>query len=790
MNTFTSFHKAKMILFSIVVLLFCNVLNAHPLVDQHNISSSLPGYVTLSLQINDFSTNDIDRVSLIIEDKNGIRKGSYSLTYSSSGMYEISVESENIAAGDSYFFQLQDNMGEVSYYPDVNSGYAPLSISEDDESDDGLPVEIISPDPNSQVLQDEVTIAVSYMGLEDQVASDKIKLLIDDMDVSKYLEINDDFFVITPPKLRPGKHKVRIMLYKNDGTLLGEKKFSFQVIATAISEMTVTRTDKNIRGRAFANYRSQSIMGNKYSYNYLYSGVRLTGQKEKLDWNVNVLYSNQDKKSRQPVNQYGAGFIYRPFKNSHFKLNAGDMFTRYDDLFFMGIRNRGVELEARLKFLSVTYLQGKISRSITEARDTSNYVTRLGVYERDVSGIMPALHFGNVSTTKFYYLHFKDDMKSVETSTSPQENTLFGVSQVIRAHQNRIMLNFQAAASLLNRNITSGDIPTDSIVNAFDLDKSAEKWVNRAKKFITVNEYMVANVPFALKGNLILNYMKNSLTFDYRYIQDGFTSFGNPYLLKDISGFSLYDRIQIIQGKTYLTLQYENLKSQMADDFKEPLKLKRLGFAINYYPGNNYPSLSLGYTNHSRNNSMESDSLKIYTGEDNSINQFYANSNYKIMTGNLNHSINLNFSNYIKTNNLADTTDNSSQTISGGVKTNFNKQTYSRVFFTYNTSDIAKGSEKLEATFKTSSFGFQVGHQMNNVFRDDILNFNVQYYYSKKDYNRYSLKQLIGRNTFGANIAYNIKRNGRINLSYQLSKYGNDVSYSDHFILAGYEVRF
>jgi len=264
------------------MLIFCQLSPANPLVGQHDITSSLPGYLTLSLQLNEFSTHDIEKVSLIIENNSGNRKGIYQLAPASSGNYEVAIAEDRFSASDSYYFQLENSHGNVSYYPEVNAGYAPLSLAEDEE-DDSSPIEIISPDPNSQVLQEEVTIAISFMGLANQITSDKTKLLIDDMDVSKYLELHDDFLVLTPPKLRPGKHQVKVEFYKNDGSLFTEKKFSFQVVQTAIVETSTPAADRQVRGRAFANYRSQSIMGGDYSYNYLYSGVRLNGSKNKLE---------------------------------------------------------------------------------------------------------------------------------------------------------------------------------------------------------------------------------------------------------------------------------------------------------------------------------------------------------------------------------------------------------------------------------------------------------------------------------------------------------------------------
>ncbi len=652
-----------------------------------------------------------------------------------------------------------------------------------------LEVEIISPEPNSQVFQDDLSIVISFMPLKNKIDPDKTRMLIGTLDVSKYVDFYEDFLVLTPPRLKSGTQHIQLEFYTPQGELLGTKSFKFEVVTKDEEEITNNFANKNIRGRMFTNFRSQSLQNGAYSESYLYSGVNIKGNHNKLNWNLNLLVTNQEKNSRQPVNQYGIGIFYRPFTNISAKINLGDMFPYYDDLFFMGLRNRGVEIEVRAKFFSLAFLSGKISRSVSEVRDTLALIIRPGIYERTVTGIMPSFHFGNHASLKFYYMHFKDDPKSVESETNPEENTLIGLSQKINADRNRITLNFQAAVSLYNHNISNGDTPYDTLKEVLDLGNSYEKYYDLAKKFITVNEYLVIKAPYALKGNLNLNYLQNSFTIDYRYIQEGFHSFGNPYLLRDVSGFSIFDRIQVIPGKTYLTLQFEKLKTQFQGEYNDPLDIRRMGLNLNYYPGNNYPSLSFGYTNHTRLKDNNSTDELLY-GEDNSINQFYINSGYNFLMGNIKNSVNMNFSTYIKADNLNDSGNNSVQTISGAVKTDFSDRSYSRLFFTFNTSDIAEGDTALASTFKTSSFGLQLGHELQDVLMDDFLTLSVQYYYSLRDYNAYEGSQLIGKNNFGIQLSYNMKRKGRVYINYQYSKYAKDINYSDNYILAGYEKRF
>ena len=89
---------------------------------------------------------------------------------------------------------------------------------------------IISPLQNEQVLKDDVFISLSYYRMED-IDIEKVKVFIDDIDMSIAAEIRNNNIAIVP-QLSRGKHTIKIILSSLDGIEYNPIIWSFYVVST------------------------------------------------------------------------------------------------------------------------------------------------------------------------------------------------------------------------------------------------------------------------------------------------------------------------------------------------------------------------------------------------------------------------------------------------------------------------------------------------------------------------------------------------------------------------------
>lgn len=688
------------------------------------------------------------------------------------------------------FLQIVEQDGNVWTIPDVPGGEPPIRVDEFFAQQE-LQVEFISPDENAQVLQEDVTIVISYLGIKERIDPERIKVYIDQLDLTPHVQFYPDFLQYTPPRLREGWHEVKVVFYDREGQLLGEKKYRFEVVTSQSSRSGSFARTKNYQGRFFINNRYESYLDNAFSEDYFYTGLNAAGKQKSLEWKVNLLVSNQEKKDRQPVNQYGAQLGFVPGPDLYFKIAAGDGFPYYDDLFFFGVRNRGVQADIRLKFFSFQFLRGMIQREIEGTADVNGNILVNGVYRRNVTGFMPAFHITDHSTTRLYYLHFKDDANSVDYGYNPQENGVFGIAQQFRFNNNRLQASFQFAGSVFNRNIEGGNIPFDTLKNVLtDLDDSDKKMYDLAKKFITVNENLLLSVPYAWKGQLYLNYFRNRLTVQYQYIQESFQTMGNPYLLRDIKGLTLRDQIQLMPGKVFMTLQYENLVTNFSDEQQNETKINRFGAMVSFYPGTNYPSLSFGINMDSRDNHTVYDPNSFLYAENNRNTSLQFATSYNFFTGEYKNLVNFSFTSYLKEDKINEIANTTGQNFNGSVRTLWSANFYTQLQMMINNNELGKNDPFFGSRLKSNSFAFLTSYKpaFGSGKSEQEITFQVMNYSS--EYEAASSITNINKLSFMASWYLGLENKGRFYLNSRMVRYSKDITGTDFLFGAGYERNF
>jgi len=102
-----------------------------------------------------------------------------------------------------YFFDVEYIDGAHQSYPEEapNANLLKTAIDQTVEADNGIV--IISPEPDEEILTDEMLITVSFPRFSGQVDPERVRLSIDRWDVSRYVKVYDDFLNFAPRQVPP-----------------------------------------------------------------------------------------------------------------------------------------------------------------------------------------------------------------------------------------------------------------------------------------------------------------------------------------------------------------------------------------------------------------------------------------------------------------------------------------------------------------------------------------------------------------------------------------------------------
>lgn len=285
-----------------------------------------------------------------------------------------------------------------------------------------------------------------------------------------------------------------------------------------------------------------------------------------------------------------------------------------------------------------------------------------GVYQRDVIGGRVGLGRGDNFEFGLNFLKVQDDTNSIrvideyqtlmnvhpglagnltqeqrqELSRNPQEldiqgnprpkgNFVAASDLKFSLDSNRIQFRADGAVSLVNEDISNGVLSKETAEDlGLTLDNKTEDLLQQLSWLIIINENMntlplrfnetatgttaEAFFPTALlatQSQLGLNYFDNNLKLRYRWVGPGYNSLANSTIRKDIAGFSVTDRLQLLQNRIYLTLGYEGLHDNVVNNKEATTNTRTYRTNVSWYPlDQDLPRVSLGFLNRNRDNSV------------------------------------------------------------------------------------------------------------------------------------------------------------------------------------------
>ena len=574
-----------------------------------------------------------------------------------------------------YYIIIDLKDGSSETYPvDVEQGGTPLQIAVAGISEKDKEILVLSPADGEILTQQNFLITVSFFKAPSNVDISKTKIYLNDVDITSSELLTDDLIIISSDNLEEvpsGAKSLKVEVFDKDGNLYHTVNKSFQVVTQRVAEQLAANW--NYYGNLRAESRNENYNSASTWYNNLNAEVNASND----DWRLNgyAYLTSEEKSNKQPYNRYSASI-----KNGDWlDLKLGDSYPRYPNLVMEGKRVRGVTGELRFGEVNleatfgqtVRKIEGQLLQTYSEADaplgsniisiNQSRYgnpygMVNLGTYSRNLFVVRP--YFGRGENFQFglTYLHSSDDNTSIEFGARPQENALFGTDLMFALDDQNITFTSQAAISLFNKDISSGNLSDAQIDSLFgpgkyiDVDPSTVKDIRDiVGNFITVNQYIGPLNPQELaslagEAALNFNYFDNSLKASYIYRGNDYQSFGQSFIRTDVKGINLVDRFRMIDNKLFVSLGYEDLQDNLQNTKIATTSYKTLSASVSIFPRADFPNITLGFNQYNNSNGIDiRDTINNKYKVDDLTNRFSINVSYDIV-GSVRHSTSLSFS--------------------------------------------------------------------------------------------------------------------------------------------------
>jgi hypothetical protein len=527
-----------------------------------------------------------------------------------------------------------------------------LQIRVSAEESDGQIV-FLSPDAGSRITPDDLLISVSVLRADSIVVKRATQILLDGADISEGAVINGDILVVAPENMgitvRPGSHQLTVRLFNREGRLHRTGSITFTVTG---GDVSLIEPSDDWRYNASIQLESRHENVGSVGTWYNRGNIMVSGLSGDWRFRTNAFVTSDENADRQPQNRYFAS-VESPW----IRIGYGDAYPSFPNLVLSGKRVRGLVSALKLGWFNLDLTLGKTTRSVEgsllqvikrdslfqeQQRDPNSAYAQIdtaywgkysyGTFGRDLFAVRPSFGSGEYWQFGLTWLKSKDDIGSIRYGTRPQENFVLGTDFVARFDEKRIELSGQGAFSAFNSDISSGTF-TNSDIDSIFSDESKRKEARNVRdvldKFITVNENLhplsfkrLATVAYDM--TLSLNYFENVLKFTYLFRGSDYNSFGQTFLRKDIKGINITDRVRFAENRAFATLGVELLKDNTSNAKIATTSFTNLNFAVSYFPGAEFPNVTVGYALYSSKNYLVGNVNTI----DDATNRFFLQSTY------------------------------------------------------------------------------------------------------------------------------------------------------------------
>ena len=695
-----------------------------------------------------------------------------------------------------YFVAYEGALGMTGTMPEVNPQHNPyvlrIAPAKTTQQAAELEVVILSPMPEDVLAEDEVMIAVSVMGGESEIDFTLSRLYMDEMDMTSAADFSDGLITYVPPMIRIGRHNLKLELYNDAGDLLTTEEWAFRVVrrVTAAPELRLS-------GSVVLDNRYQNISDE--DDNFFRGGGRINLSYGNWDMYSRVLLSSEEEADRQPVNRYAAEIRYNITDRSNLYFNGGDLMPFYNPLIFQDKRVRGLQTGLALGFFTFDFISGQTYRGVDgsiSVSDVGDTLQTNGTFAENIKSFRPGFRFGDRVHWRLNLVNSKQDQESIQYGGNVKEALIVGSDISMNFDRQRVLLEASFQASIKNSDAGGPEVEYDDLVEldstladnsqaeqAFDLLKSLG--------FLSLTGGLNLYPSLATQVDLQLRYFNNNLKLTYKNIDNEFESPGNPYLLKDISGFYINDNIRFLQNRMFLNLFMKLYKNNLSQE-EYRTNNTEIGITLSYFPRRNIPSLTVGYAKHSRDNDVtqqDTSAASYLYIEDNFTRRFSLASSYNVNISQVRNTFSVYFTNYTRDDAAYTEKQNDFQSLIVSLRTRFPFPLTSQLSF--GQTETAVG-DTLQSTMDITRYNVRLDYRVRNLFGGNVLRpfVNLSIQDITTEYSA-AESESTTRTNISAGLAYQTQSYGVFTLRYDKISYsllGEDLD--DQIINVRYEINF
>jgi hypothetical protein len=575
-----------------------------------------------------------------------------------------------------YYLVVENVAGASITWPENNPEEFPVTVQVIDRAEEqefrrsgiteGIEYTILTPAPGERVPFFDAVVAIAIF-TEQEIDPAQLGLIWNRRDVTAEAEITNRFVSYIPSSVSTGRQYVE--LFVRDG----ERRIvivSWEFTAYDPDAVTPVLSGARLlpEGSVELGYRHQSFGG--FTRNILTGETRMSGNAGDFGYNLTALVSSEETPRLQAQNRFSADLRYRNIA----QLQLGDMYPDLNPFMISGRRVFGVEAGVRTlrQNLNFYFLLGRLNRTvdvrygeiekqivqITENIQDSVYVLGLreagATYRRDI--MAARVEFGSSrpfqlglnmmrvqdATSSLSLYRGLDELPASFTGTPagqealanpdlfrienpgirPQGNFVLATDIRVNADRNRIQFQSDAAVSLLNNDITGGNLTAERAEElGYIVDSGTIDWINRFSWFIIINENLNATpfrledeqtdvfVPsgiFANQNRLMFNYFNHTLSVQYRWVGPDYASLASTGLRRDQSGYLISDRVRLLGNTLFLTGSYERYRDNVIKNRSSTTWTNGYRFNTSWFPTDRrYPNISFGVNYQQRDNGIE-----------------------------------------------------------------------------------------------------------------------------------------------------------------------------------------
>ena len=443
---------------------------------------------------------------------------------------------------------------------------------------------ILSPDPGERVPADQVLVAVSLPGAD----SSAVSVRVGSRDVTAEAQRSGGVVTWRPREPLPtGPHRVVVTARRADGAALPPLEWTFAV-APAVRVAAVPGGAPRPPRSPALPHGSVVMEGGGSSVSGPGAGFRReeefaprvwvnAGGQVRPGWRYTLRghLSGYESADRQPVNRFRA-----ELRTPGVSLALGDVNPVLHDVILAGRRVRGGQLDLRAGPAGLSIVAGQSLRAIPGALDPADptRIARSGTYGQELLAVRPSLGAGGFRLG-LTVMRVRDDVGSIparrtdpaaadsgtfSANPAPRDNLVAGLDASLRLARGRVVLQYENAASLLARDISTRPRTQRELDSLFVAAGADPPGIDPGSfdDFFILNASLLPLDPRGLtstahQARASVRAGRHLVSAEWRSVGMDYYTLGHPGLQRDWRGLRVRDSFSLLRDALFVTAGYE-----------------------------------------------------------------------------------------------------------------------------------------------------------------------------------------------------------------------------------------